>query len=364
MSDRLACAVIAATPFQILSAINLSINVLLKKYDTDFFFKVYSDESLKMLNRIDEVNKKLHIFRKIYPYRLKSKDKKIRYLLSDFIQATTPKKFINTVLIRAHLSNDVRYDVITVTSGTDFEVAMTRTFSNAKVIAYDDGLGSYVGDILRDNKLRLIWRMLGRSKDKIFPESLYVNNAALCRTRMCSNIVQLPENDSKDYQELLYYIFAYKYAGIYKQHKNIYLTQPIYELGNIDNNTIKSVETFLSGKGIIRIHPRDNGVHYTDFIVDETKNLWELICKEEIDEENLLMGICSSSQIMPKILFGKEPYLVFLYKLFPEIRQEILEKRIIPVVQLINDSYSNKQKILIPSNLNELKDIMRGHHEE
>lgn len=354
-------AVCCATPFQIFNALNLVINILKPEMcEIDLFVRNFSVETKRIIEKIKEHD----LFENIYEYNLYDKEKKITYYYNDLIQAINPYKFIQSILSEKVDIHNKEYDYITITSGTELEVALTRVFSEARTIAYDDGLGSYIGDIVHDHKLNFIWRILGRRTNRIWPDVLYVNNKKFCESRLAKEIIKLPQlKENKEYLNIVQEIFDYKVADNYFEKNIIYLTQPLDEIRIIKNVTLWEQFYYViekySDNGIVRIHPRDKEQKKCKLEVDSGDNLWELICAMDLRENHILISICSTTQIIPKILFDKEPYLIFLYRMFRYEDNMIPDGRFTPIVKKIITFYRNKNKIFVPKDVNELEQILQ-----
>lgn len=353
-------AICAATPYQTLNVLNFACNILDEKDEKDLFYRNFSEETNKILNVI----KKYQIFDNIYEYNLVDKKNKVKYYINDFIQAVFPKKFIN-VLVRENLKLDYKaYEYITITSATEFEVALTRNFPKAKTIALDDGVGSYIGDIVHDYKLNIIWTLLGRRKDKIWPVALYVNNVGFCKSTLSSNIKRLPSFDkySDEYQRMILEMFYTCTEDVYRTNPIVYLTQPYGEIDTGLTKDIKKAEQVLKGfakYGVVRKHPRDNTNVDIGYRQGSAENLWELICDKDITDSHILISICSTAQIMPKVLYGKEPWLIFIYDMFSYKYNSTIRDNFIQIVKSIKEDYTKPNKIFVPKSETELDNIIK-----
>lgn len=352
-------AIIASTPFQTLNALNLVCNTIEKKAQLELFYRNFSFYTNEILLRIREQN----IFSYIYEYDLVSKEKRFRYYCNDFIQAVFPKRFIQQLVKEDIDLTKKQYDYITVTSGTEFETAMSRIFPDAKLIAYDDGLGSYVGDIIHDHKLHWIWSLLGRRTDHMKPTCLYVNNRDFCESILAKDIRSLCtyRQMSQDYRNLISYVFGTFDNNLYADRRIIYLGQPLDELEIGLCEIREKIERILQKYRehiIYRRHPREMHDGESCFYEDQAKTIWEIICEESISDEHVLISVCSSTQIMPKVLFDKEPWLIFTYKIFDLKNRDIVEKRFYPIIRKIRQEYRADSKIFEPDSLEELANIL------
>lgn len=354
-------AICAATPFQSLNAINLAMHSLDSNARKILFYRNYSSTTEKILHGILQYS----IFDEVYEYDLVKKSNKPLYLLNDLIQAINPCLFLRWIT-KEHIDiTKNRIDLITVTSGTEFEVALARIFPNAEIIAFDDGLGSYVGDIVHDHKLKWIWRALGRRTDWIKPSSLYVNNIDFCESTLAEHKVNLASLSSMNEmdKQLLNNIFGMSNSDLYLRRHLIYLSQPINEIGNDLEKIEAKVENCLSkfeNECIYRKHPRDMHKTEFEFAEDQTNTLWELVCSEKINDNNILLSLCSSAQIMPKMLYNKEPWLIFVYKLYGLENSYIYIHRFKPIIEMIKSKYKDGSKIIEPVSFVELENIIRN----
>ena len=105
--------------------------------------------------------------------------------------------------------------------------------------------------------------------------------------------------------------------------------------------TVDSIIYNYSGDLIVRNHPR------------ETR---ELKCDNDINDDKVLIAFCSTAQITPKMLYDKEPYLVFLYRLFDCDWIEDYDR----LVEQVRNSYRNKKKVFLPSTLDELVNTLNN----
>lgn len=352
-------AICAATPFQSLNAVNLAMHSLDSDVRKILFYRNYSSTTDKILQRILQYS----LFDEVYEYDLVKKDNKLLYLLNDIVQAINPRLFLKWITKKHIDVKKQKIDMITVTSGTEFEVALTRIFQDAKTIAYDDGLGSYVGDIVHDHKLRWIWRVLGRRTDRIKPISLYVNNVEFCESTLSKQkigLAPLKTMDEED-KQLLNEIFGMGNIDLYADRHLIYLSQPIKEVGNelekIEKKLEESLEKF-ENQGIYRKHPRDTHETSLKFTEDQSGCLWEFICGEKINDNSILLSLCSSAQIMPKILYDNEPWIIFTYKVYGLEKSNVYKNRFKPVVDMIKHKYRNKKKIIEPESVEELARVI------
>ena len=86
----------------------------------------------------------------------------------------------------------------------------------------------------------------------------------------------------------------------------------------------------------------------------------ELECCNTISDNHILIGGFSTAQLMPKILDGAEPYLIFVYKLFFDSKElsSTFWKSTETFIYKFRDQYKNKNKVFIPETMEEFKAIL------
>ena len=151
-------------------------------------------------------------------------------------------------------------------------------------------------------------------------------------------------------------VFDYKENPIYTQNRVVYLDQPVYdrpEAETIKKNEAAFLPLIAKADPIVRLHPRQTENSYEGFRRDTAGNMWELECANSIGNDHVLMGLFSTAQFTPKMMFGTEPTLVFLYKLFGcnfDNTEGMIER--------IRSAYTNKDKIIVVETEEELKAIL------
>lgn len=103
-----------------------------------------------------------------------------------------------------------------------------------------------------------------------------------------------------------------------------------------------------------KAHPNEvlNGIH-DRFEMYHTNLPWELNINSS-EDSSILISVFSTAAITPKILYNKEPRLIFLFRLLhPYLffqAEEFLER--------VKNSYQNKDRVVAPRTINELSEIL------
>lgn len=171
-------------------------------------------------------------------------------------------------------------------------------------------------------------------------------------------------------------IFEYKYNDLYSSNKFVYLGAPYWGLrkliassdiaGKVDKNleimckslVDRSMMTLKGASFIYRVHPIeeiDNKFYDRFCMLDECKNMWEIECQNSLTDDHILMSFFSTASFTPKLLYGKEPYLVFLNYM---TGYEFLNAdNFIRGLKLL---YRNPEKIMQPKSEDELFEIIKS----
>lgn len=103
-----------------------------------------------------------------------------------------------------------------------------------------------------------------------------------------------------------------------------------------------------------KAHPNEvlNGIHGR-FEMYHTNLPWELNINSS-DDSSILISVFSTAAITPKILYNKEPRLIFLFRLLDPYLFFQGEEFLLRV----SNSYKNKDRVVAPRTINELSEIL------
>lgn len=101
----------------------------------------------------------------------------------------------------------------------------------------------------------------------------------------------------------------------YANYDCVFLGQPISELCSEEPvfELFKCIDD-CGLEWVYRPHPRERNLPES-IPVESEPGSWELRTMSEVDNNTCLLSICSTAMGIPKMLFGKEPTLVFLHRL-------------------------------------------------
>lgn len=350
------------TPYQIFNAVNfVTNNVEGSKDNAD----IYIYHEFNGSEKISKCLKEKNIFSNVYD--VEQYDKK-RVWYSGFNKVK--RLFFPELTIKRYLKENVdmkakRYKTLVISGNNLFSVNLYNVIKNLTVYFIDDGIGSYFGDMRADD-MTLAYRVFNEIFHKgplsYDVKKIYVNNREICKTKICDNIVQLPQIDrNAEITKICCEIFSYKENNLYKYSKCVYLGQPYFEVPEyIQGSEEKILDVLLKiwreqGEVICRLHPRQREETFSEMNIDTIRNLWEIECVNQIENDSILIGGFSTAQFMPKILVNKEPYIVFLYKMLYPLEYTGRWDR---VIERFKELYEDKKRIFIPQNLDEFQYVL------
>ena len=251
------------------------------------------------------------------------------------------------------------YDTLYAASlDTVVSLDLYSTVRYQKFILFDDGIGSYFYNILGGDYMsikRLAVLKFFHPLRKYFDVSeLLVYSPELCESSAASYKRKIKMN----FDESIDSIFLYRPNELYKE-KTVFIEQPctfreLYKYREEADAKLKAVlEECQEVNWLIRLHPRMEKSKVGSNI-DTISNLWELECKNQIDETNTLLAIHSTAIFQPTIMFGKFPRMILLFELFKQALSENEYVRIKEFTAKFVRAYS-QSKVFVPKTFKELR---------
>lgn len=271
-----------------------------------------------------------------------------------------PKKMILKHLCVDKYEN-IKYDRLISSGWHHYFVDLCEINSSAEIILLEDGTITYIGDERKQpynyKKYKLMFDITKKGPLSINVSSLYINNINLLENNYDYPVVNMPEVDEKCFG-LLSKIFSYSKPEIYNNRKTVYLTQPLskqFVKNTINNKQIIEIIKERKKDIVVRRHPAELD-ETLDICQDNSKCSWELLSKD-IDDSWTLIGVFSSAQLIPAILYNSTPNLVFTYRLML-LQNTERYREIDDFVLSFADKY--KGKIYIPNTLKEFDDCLNN----
>ncbi|MBS6835630.1 MAG: hypothetical protein DBY41_05985 [Clostridium sp.] len=349
---------ICDTPLQTMNCLNYVYHTRNSDIENDLCIVGQFMEAQTICTRIKSKN----LFNNVYflnPDNRGKNESNLHWYIWRMYSYLFPKKEIEKCM-KPCTKELIGYDCIWSSVVTCLVAAVLQENKYADFRLFDDGIGSYTGNIIENAigwKHRLFSLIFRKGSNRVSPSLLYVNNPNYCNSTSAKKIEKLPEWD-KDYLNFANSIFGYDNTDI--AQKIVLLTQP--------NDSGKSAKKFdvvkylqqFSDHVIVRPHPRDrNLTRYKGFVIDESKCLWEMRIANIDIENKVLISDFSTAQITPKMLFDKEPILIFTEYLNQEEKGTINPESI-EMIENIKKNYRDKKRIIVPKTYGAFEDIVRS----
>ena len=222
---------------------------------------------------------------------------------------------------------------------------------NTVLDMYDDGLGSYVDNIIPHDE-----------NASLRPRRLYVVAPELVRFSRTNDIRKLPVDlTDRSFREQVESVFAVSRNKllIYDEKRLVFLTQPVDERGRLHIRTTEDIVSVLAkyvDDVVIRKHPRDMTQFPSDFIIDNTGIPWELACVlGTIRNDMMLIADCSTAQMMPALMGTARPSIMFLAGLYANREtNNTIQATIKAMIDVVSSAYDESNLcILKPNTLQE-----------
>lgn len=233
--------------------------------------------------------------------------------------------------------------------------------SNTEFIQYEDGLGSYLVEDLevhmRSRMFGFINRFILNNRLSYNTNTFYLNRPEAYNYSRYEQVKKIPERSIVNLKD----VFDYKANNQYCNCRFIYLTQPLEEtvMGEKAYEVEKNILLKMGYNVVLRVHPRQNKTQYSGYKIDEFENLWELECSEQITENHILIGAFSTAQFTPKMLFGKEPKVIFTYKLYGNTF-----KNADSMVKMLRSMYDSPERIMVAESFQHLFELLKDSGEK
>lgn len=226
---------------------------------------------------------------------------------------------------------------------------------------FDDGIGSYNNNAYKTNTLEKIVRLFFFGIRSLNPEAskeLYLPQL-YCELHKNNNenIVKIPNASVKIISDL------YDINFVKPIQDRVVYFDTVYgeEYGsNVDSykSIINSIFEGVEAKLIVKPHPREINRLFKYKYYQGKPYPFECNCAIQNMENKILISTFSTSCIVPKMLFDQEPTVIFLYKILnPErINNSSVDGAL---CNAFRNTYRDKEKVIIPENINELKIILK-----
>lgn len=349
-------AFLVDTPLQLFNAVSLVLtNAMVGEYDLYLVKQFSSADSLA-----DRV-KRERIFKEVYTLEREKKGK-FKHVYTIF-GLVTPNLYCR-LLVKYDMKQKKYQEVYFSAPTKMFDLMIAA--SNAKVVyGVDDGIGSYMGDIFHDYlsaKYQTIRKILHDNYDV---SALYLRTPQYYIGKNDVKLLQIKNTMQKECsKKMVERIFEYKGGEIYQDDSLIYLNQPVGDFDAAHKETEERIAVLikenLASKCIVRLHPRETQKYLYDGLkIDNEQNMWEILCEENIGENNILIGMFSTAQFIPKFFYDREPTIVFTFMLYSDLTHERVRGYQEMSLHL-KKIYRDKSKVHVIGSVDELKILLKN----
>ncbi len=333
------------TPYQIVNAVNYK--TANKEQKTD----IYIYNQFASAKTVAENLKKTKMFDNVVLFDKYLSYSGIKQKLITLIRIATPK-----ITLKKHMDGKAKlknYKTVFLSCFTPFTDSVRLLNPYAKICEYEDGTGSYFHNDLA-NKFRtgifdIVNKLFLGGTLSYKRDTIYLNHPEVYTLDENKTILPLPKITNTNALKI---IFNYTPNSKYTDNKIIYLTQPLKEtsVGTRAEEIEKQVFSLLGDSALIRVHPRQSVDSYSGYKLDTENNLWEIECAEQITDDHILIGAFSTAMFIPKMLYNKEPMVIFTYELYGEHFNDFVK-----MVDMLRSMYKNPEKIIVAENIDTLK---------
>lgn len=356
-------AFFCSTPYQIINAINIKeklyqsdiADILVLKHFHQFDLTV---ERLKDIGVFDCV------------YGIDDGDFDYRYVLPSIKRY--PLKIKDFIwcekVIEPYINTDHVYDAVFYTFPNmliEFFCYYSITKNKyVKFYMFEDGFSSYSDDLLAiSNAKSLFLKVMGRKQFLDVNHELFLYAPKLfCKSRKKKEytVKQLPllNGDDRDLCKIYNKLFELEAVNRIKE-RVLFFEQP-YEDESVNHHIRKTLDMIMNKVNkndlCIKLHPRGKKELYQGLILYPFSSVPMEVLYQNMEDlsDRVLISSVSTACITPKLVFGKEPRLLLLYKYLKLEEQGIITPSLVQFIEKVIDTYIDKTKIMIPEKESEL----------
>jgi len=359
-------ACVCWTPFQIINAVNYKFQYAVDE-DMDIYLCLKFTGAVEIGKRLLELN----YIHKVYFVKNLDYDamKPMRRKLNILADMCWPERAIKRCLGKTVTLESLDYSYVISSGYLNFNILFNNylTAKGTKSYFFDDGLESYLPQNTADHYsgiYKIMAKVLGRGGTNLKLERLFVYAPELVLNQQRYKSVQplMPLNKMEQTIQIdLNKVFDYKNLGLrYK-----YLLFDQLGTGDFRDEKMLTIQTEILNifaeavninEFVIKLHPRTLSSIYDErFQTFKTSVPWEIFALNEEIENKVLISISSTACFTPKLIFDKEPIVIFLYELFSISGYETAKD----FIRRVKETYRSSDKVYIPQTFEDLKHILQ-----
>ena len=358
-------AIVCGTKYQLLNCLNY---VTSQSEFDNVEYHLFINEA--QIGQFYEKLCQFGIFRHVYRYDVTKEKNKIRKLFWRCVSFMFPGVYLRHCLLDQERHED--YDIFMYANVSGIVCPFVFSHhSKMRLFLYEDGTASYSSGVVTyiSQKNRKLYNFFGRDIERcLYPERLYINNKQFCKNTDCAEVIELHnlQDTVREHKDIFEEVFG-REKNKYDELHLVYLSQPFNGYEGLDSPTSQKIMKILKKYPFAyRPHPREKKVYEYAAYVDrpDKQNSWELICSDAIGDDHVLIGRCSTAQVVPKFIFNKEPYLIFTNRLFEKETQSNTFQAMEDICTDIKSKYSKPEKVFMVERLEQIKEILEDIFEK
>ena len=359
------------TPFQILSAVNIS---LMNNEKADIYIGAHFPQAIEYASRLEKIG----IFEKVIIIDEEKIHKK--YLKNNrgfFNHLEIAKSYLHiNEIAKMILVEDTHYEKAYTSSSRIYVGRMVQLYFlknriNTEFIYFDDGEGSYYNKItysfrFLDILVRIILLGTRGLKSVVQKKKILLYSPELYKKLNPSSNAEVftikPFSAGEGLQTYVNDIFAISEKKLIGESVIIMDTvKTEFIADHLELCYELVVEHFGVDNVVIKKHPRDTSIsdrtykYYCEYSIP-----FEALSLNLDMENKVVIALSSTATVMPKIIFNQEPYIVMLYELI-NIKNE--SKRTKKQRELFYKQckamYNDKGKFNIPKSCVEFENVLK-----
>ena len=261
-------------------------------------------------------------------------------------------------------NNDFVYDVILCENYFPVATFLRIINPEARFYIIEDGVAPYYIPMKQYllNTYLLRERLYGRIKKKYIPfrvAGIYCYDPDFVRIVQEDGLECLKLNGlnecSVEYWHTVNIVFS-------RCTNYMYSTKQIIVIDSHGSNEESSpFEQYLlsfSNNVVVRPHPRAVSRAYKLPCVDRKLDAWELVCAEYIRDDHIIIGAYSTTQFVPKVLYDKEPWVVFTWSANSNNNDDNENNAVLRHIQHLKDLYKDESKVILIDDYSKLKTVI------
>lgn len=353
-------AFVCDTPYQLFNILNLIFHN--ENDQADLFLSVFFDQAESVYKRLIE-KKVFHNVTLIKPHYRERNEGRWHWYLRHARTYLRPNWTLCSDVMDGTIC-DFRYDEIYACSMISFTVCLLQVNPDADFFLVEDGIGSYLFDNVHDGISRMhkiFSKLLHVGANVRVPRCLYLYETSQFVPPTKVEIRSMP-HPTHDFLKYAADIFGQKAYRDRSAIRWIWLTQPIDgnpQYQRVDDE-IRNVLLRYRESVLVRKHPRDERENcYKDFCLDDKESVWELNIPNMDIDGKVLIGNCSTAQFVPKLIYDREPRLIFTNLLYGDIYRSDWYLRIIEAIGEFRRLYRQPDKIGMPETIEEFEQMIK-----